>query len=95
MVITNFENRKIGNVLPCGSTTRRAIDKWRLPSNLACLKGAHISFHGFSFVVGRDTGGGELVWGGILARGILNIFPCTTRTKSPMDKQGPQLDSTD
>jgi len=59
------------------------------------LKGADISFHRFFVVVGRDTDGGELVWGGIFAGRILNVFPCSTRTKSPMDKRGPQLDLTD
>ena len=30
--------------------------------------------------------------GGIFAAGVLNVFPCSTRTKSPADKRGLQLD---
>ena len=41
----------------------------------------------------EGIGGGELVWGGIFAGGILNVFPCRARTKGPMDKWGLQLDS--
>jgi hypothetical protein len=35
--------------------------KQRPPSKSACLKGADIPFHTIFIVVGRDTGGGELV----------------------------------
>ena len=59
--------------MPCSSTTRRAIDKRRLSSNSACLKGADTLFHGILIAVGRDTGGGELVWSGIFANEILNV----------------------
>jgi hypothetical protein len=37
------------------------------------LKGADTFFHGILIAVGRDTGGGELVWSGIFANEILNV----------------------
>ena len=40
-------------------------------------------------------GRGESYWSGNFASKLLNIFPCSATTKSPMDKRGPQLDSTD
>jgi len=61
--------------------------------NSTCLKGAYIPFHRLFIVVGRDTGGGELVWAEILLSRILNIVACSARTKSPMGKKRLRLDS--
>jgi hypothetical protein len=42
----NSENRKIGNVFTCGTTTSCATVKRRLPSDYAYLKDAETTFHG-------------------------------------------------
>jgi len=38
-------------------------------------------------------GQGKVVEGGIFTDGNLSVLPCSARTKRPMDKQRPQLDS--
>jgi hypothetical protein len=40
----------------------RAMDKWRLRANSACFKGANVSIDKILIVVGKGTGGHELVW---------------------------------
>jgi len=64
----------------------RDIDKRRLLSDSAYLKGVDIPFHRILIVVGKDTGGGEPNWSEIFIVRILNIFSFSTRIKSPMNK---------
>ena len=50
------------NVFACSSTAKGQRNKWRLPFDSACLKGAEILFHGVLILVGSDTGGEEVGW---------------------------------
>jgi len=57
----NFENRKIGNVFACSSTTISLDNKRRLLSDSTYSKGAEISVHGISDNSGDVWTGGEEV----------------------------------
>jgi len=51
-----------------------------------CFKGVDSPFHDILIIVRRDTGGGELVLGGIFADEISNVFACRSITKGQSNK---------
>ena len=52
-VVSNFENRKIRDVLACGATTSNSMAKQTLQLDSVCLKGAEMVFQGLLNVGGN------------------------------------------
>jgi hypothetical protein len=78
--------------VPYSSPNMRAMDKWRSRANSACFKGANVSIDKILIVVGKGTGGHELVWQ-LDFYGILNVLSYRARTKRRLDKWSRQADS--
>jgi hypothetical protein len=70
----------------------RAMDKWRSRANSAYLKGADISIDKILIIVGKGTGGHELVWR-LNFYEILNILSYRARIKRHLNKWSQPADS--